>query len=95
VDEHAVAAPDVDRELADRLEERQRLDVAHVPPISVMTTSTSLGLAMQPHALLDLVGDVRDDLDGAAEVVAAALAPDDRVVDPPAVTFDARGVFGP
>ena len=29
VDEHAVAAADVDRELADRLEERQRLDVAH------------------------------------------------------------------
>ena len=28
VDEHAVAAADVDRELADRLEERQRLDVA-------------------------------------------------------------------
>ena len=52
-----------------------------VPPISVMTTSTSLGLGDQPDALLDLVGDVRDDLDGAAEVVAAALAPDDRVVD--------------
>ena len=29
VDEEAVAAPDVDGELADRLEERQRLDVAH------------------------------------------------------------------
>ena len=28
VDEHAVAPADVDRELADRLEERQRLDVA-------------------------------------------------------------------
>ena len=53
-----------------------------VPPISVMTTSTSLRLGDQADALLDLVGDVRDDLDGAAEVVAAALAADDRVVDP-------------
>ena len=32
-------------------------------------------------ALLDLVGDVRDDLDGAAEVVAAPLLGDDRLVD--------------
>ena len=53
-----------------------------VPPISVMTTSTSPVSADQLDALLDLVGDVRDDLDGRAEVVAAALALDDRVVDP-------------
>jgi hypothetical protein len=41
VDEQAVAAPDVHGELADGLQERQRLDVADGPPISVMTTSTS------------------------------------------------------
>ena len=52
-----------------------------VPPISVITTSTSCELGDQLDALLDLVGDVRDDLDGAAEVVAAALLADDRVVD--------------
>jgi hypothetical protein len=44
-----------------------------VPPISVMTTSTSLVSAIR-RTLLDLVGDVRDDLDRAAQVVAAALA---------------------
>jgi hypothetical protein len=32
--------------------------------------------------LLDLVRDVRDDLDGAAQVVAATLLGDDRLVDP-------------
>ena len=52
-----------------------------VPPISVITKSTSSASATQLDAVLDLVGDVRDHLDGAAEVVAAALAPDDRVVD--------------
>ena len=52
-----------------------------VPPISVITMSTSSASATQPDAVLDLVGDVRDHLDGAAEVVAAALAPDHRVVD--------------
>ena len=33
------------------------------------------------HPRLDLVGDVRDDLDGVAEVLAAALLGDDLVVD--------------
>ena len=53
-----------------------------VPPISVMMTSgrgSSVGL--QAHAALDLVGDVRDDLHGVAEVLAAALARDDLRVD--------------
>ena len=54
-----------------------------VPPISVITKSTSCRLGHQLDAVLDLVGDVRDHLDGAAEVVAAALAPDHRVVDRP------------
>ena len=50
-----------------------------VPPISTMATSQSGGdLA---HGVLDLVGDVRDDLDGLAEVVAAALLGDDLLVD--------------
>ena len=82
VDEHAVAAADVDRELADRLEERQRLDVADRAADLGDDDVGVLRLGEQLDAVLDLVGDVRDDLDGAAEVVAAALAPDDRVVDP-------------
>ena len=73
--------PDVDRELADGLEERQRLDVAH-RAADLGDDDVDVGrLGDEPDALLDLVDDVRNDLDGGAEVVAAALAADDRVVD--------------
>ena len=51
-----------------------------VPPTSVMTTSTS-SVAERADAVLDLVGDVRDDLDGVAEVLAAPLLGDDGAVD--------------
>ena len=81
VDEHAAAAPDVDGELADRLQERQRLDVADRAADLRDHHVDVLALGDQLDAVLDLVGDVRDDLDGAAEVVAAALLADDRVVD--------------
>src|SRR5712691_12441723 len=68
-------------ELADRLEERQRLDVAD--------RSADLGdddvrvgrLRDASHALLDLVRDVRDDLDGRAEVLALALLAEHAVPD--------------
>ena len=50
-----------------------------VPPISTMTTSTPRGHLADRR--LDLVGDVRDDLDGAAQVVPAPLLLDDRAVD--------------
>ena len=82
VDEHAAPAADVDRELADRLEERQRLDVADRPADLGDHEVDVARLGHQPDPLLDLVGDVGDDLDGGAEVVAAALAADHRVVDP-------------
>ena len=55
-----------------------------VPPISVMMTSgasTSLTPAsrrLRADPGLDLVGDVRDDLDGVAEVLAAPLLGDHR-----------------
>ena len=67
-------AADVDRELADRLEERQRLDVADGAADLGDDDVDVAGLGDQLDALLDLVGDVRDDLHGRAEVVAAALA---------------------
>ena len=51
-----------------------------VPPTSVMTTSTSRP-AIAQDARLDLVGDVRDDLNGVAQVVAAALLGDHAGVD--------------
>jgi len=63
------------------LQERQRLDVADRAADLGDDEVDVVGLADQLDAVLDLVGDVRDDLDRAAQVVAAALATDDRVVD--------------
>ena len=78
--EHVVA-PEFDAELADRLEERQRLDVAHR---AADLDHADVGVAgAHADAVLDLVGDVRDDLHRRAEVVAAALLGDDALVDAP------------
>ena len=53
-----------------------------VPPISVITTSgrrpVLVGGRHRQDAALDLIGDVRDHLDGVAEVLAAALLGDHR-----------------
>ena len=103
VDVEDVAAPDVLAHLADRLEERQRLDVAdraadldddHAVRRQPAGRHAAGALARDARdAFLDLVGDVRDDLDGAAEVVAAALLGDDALVDAPGgdVARPARG----
>src|SRR6202011_5476672 len=64
--EHAATAPHVDGELADRLEERQRLDVADGAADLGDHEVHVAGLGDQRDALLDLVGDVGNDLDGAA-----------------------------
>jgi len=40
-------------------------------------------LAQEYNPLLDLVGDVRDGLDGCAQELAAPLVGDDRIVDLP------------
>ena len=53
-----------------------------VPPISWITTSTS-GPPRPEHAVLDLVGDVRDHLDGVAEVLTASFLGDHGGVDLP------------
>ena len=50
-----------------------------VPPISTMATSASRRRARDE--VLDLVGDVRNDLHGAAEIIAAALLVDHALVD--------------
>ncbi len=81
VQEHAALRAEVGVELADRLEERQRLDVADRAADLGDHEVDRLGLGDDQDPLLDLVGDVRDHLDGAAEVVAAALLLDDAVVD--------------
>src|SRR4029453_366260 len=74
-----VVAPDVLAELTDRFEERQALDVAD--------RATDLDehdvdvLRDAADRVLDLVGDVRNDLNGASEVLAAALFGDDALID--------------
>src|SRR5437773_150621 len=79
VDVADVVAPELEADLPDRLEERQRLDVAHR---TADLDNRYVGLAGAAFDVrLDLVGDVRDDLDGAAKVVAAALLLDHRLID--------------
>ena len=92
VQEEAVVPADVVAHLAGRLEERQRLDVADgaadLGDHDVRTASPSgPGSAIAPDPGLDLVGDVRDDLHGVAEVLAAALLGDHRRVDLAGVTL--------
>ena len=74
-----VVAADVLPELPDGFEKRQALDVAHRAAdfdehdVDVFRRGAD--------GVLDLVGDVRNHLDGAAQVVAAALLLDDALVD--------------
>ena len=76
--EHHVLVADVVAHLADRFQERQRLDVADR---SADFDDADVGAARFGDALdvrFDLVGDVRNDLNGRAEIVAAALLLDHR-----------------
>jgi hypothetical protein len=70
--------------LADRLQERQRLDVAHRAADlgdHHVGGAAAVSVGHRADAGLDLVGDVRDDLNGVAEVLAAPLLGDHRRVD--------------
>ena len=72
-------AAELDAHLADRLEERQRLDVADG---AADLHHADVGVAgAGHHVALDLVGDVRNHLDRGAEVFAAPLLGDDVRVD--------------
>ena len=67
-------------ELANRLEEGQRLDIADR---AADLHHADVGIpGAQADAMLDLVGDVRDHLHGRAEVVAAPFLADHALVDP-------------
>ncbi len=79
VDVGDVVPPQLQAHLPDRLEERQRLDVAHRAADLDDRHVGVAGAALDES--LDLVGDVRDHLHRAAEVVAAALLFDHRLVD--------------
>jgi hypothetical protein len=75
----AVVAAEFDAELADGLEERQRLDVTDR---AADLHHADVGIARAEHdAALDLVGDVRDDLHGRPEIVATTFLRDDALVD--------------
>ena len=76
-----VLPADVAAELADGLDEGDDLDVAH-RAADLHDDDVDVVIGQLAHPLLDLVGDVRDDLDGAAEEVAPPLLLDDRAVDP-------------
>ena len=77
-----VVPADVEAELPDRLEEREDLDVAdRAADLGDHHVDVVGGQAGD--AALDLVGDVRDDLDRLAEVVAPALGGQHRRVDRP------------
>ncbi len=79
VDEDGVVAAQVLSHLPDRFEEGQRLDIAdRAADLDDGDLSLRGDLA---HGVLDLIGDVGDDLDGLAEVVAAPFLGDDLLVD--------------
>jgi hypothetical protein len=79
VDEEGVVAAQVLAHLADGLEEGQRLDVAdRAADLDQQDFAVRGDFA---HGILDLVGDVRDHLNGLAEVISASLLGDDLFVD--------------
>ena len=89
MEEHHVLAADLAPHLADRLEVGLPFDVADR---AADLDDHDVGIVLargELDAALDLVGDVGDDLNGAAEVVAAPLLGDDRGVDLPG--GDVRG----
>ena len=81
VHEEAALRPHLVRQLPQGLEEGQRLDVADGAADFDQDEVVAVGLGLDD--FLDLVGDVGNDLDGAAEVVAAPFGGDDVGVDPP------------
>ena len=74
VDVHRPLAAELVAELADRLQERQALDVAD--GAADLAQDEILAVEIGDDELLDRVGDVRNDLDGGAEIVAVALPGD-------------------
>ncbi len=80
VDVADVVPADVPAELADGLDEGDDLDVAH-RAADLDDDDVDVLVGQAADAVLDLVGDVRDDLDGAPEEVAPPLLRDDRAVD--------------
>ena len=81
VHERRIAVAERIAQLAHRLDEGQRLDVAHRAAQFGDDDVVDLLLRQQLNAPLDLVGDMGDDLHGLAQVIAAALLFDDAFID--------------
>lgn len=80
VDEHAVFAADIERYLADGLEEGQTFDVAD-GATKFGDDNVDIGGGETEDAGFDFVGDVGDDLDCSSEIFATAFFFDDGRVD--------------
>ncbi len=81
VDIERALAPEIVAELPDRLEERQALDVAD--RAADLAQHEILAVEIGLDEFLDGIGDVGNDLDGGAEIVASPLAPDHGRIDAP------------
>ncbi len=78
---HHLRAPELDAHLADRLQKRQRFDVADC---AADLDHAHVGIARaQADTALDLIGDMGNHLHRRAEIVAAPLLGDDPFIDPP------------
>ncbi len=88
VHEERIFAAQLMAQLADGLEKRKRFDIAHgaadLDDHHVDGGGLSRGSRDAPHRGFDLIGHVRDHLHGFAQIVAAALAGDDLLIDAPA-----------
>jgi len=79
VHEQRVLAADLVAQLADRLDERQRFDIADGAADLAQHEVEIIGFGLGE--FLDRIGHVRDDLHRGAEIIAAPLALDDRLID--------------
>ena len=79
VDVDHLAARQIVLDLADRLEERQALDVAD--SAADLAQHEVVVVIARPDEILDRIGDVRNDLDGRAEIITAALLCQDVLID--------------
>ena len=79
VDADRIVAAEIVPKLADRFDERQAFDVADRP--ADLADDEVEPVDVGEREFLDRVGDVRDDLDGRAEIIAAPLLGDDVAVD--------------
>jgi len=79
MDVTGIVAAFLDAHLADGFEKRQRLDVAHGTAHLDDRHVGAFGPALDEN--LDLVGDMRNDLNGLAQIFAAPLLLDHRLID--------------